>query len=253
MNLNRLFLSPVLRAKMALFSLSFIVFFHLVFRPFQLAKYPVADFIFVNCAYLIISTIILAICLLLFPYFFKEPYERIVGRKTGRILFVIGIIFSLGLAFFSFKVTFGYYTFSVERIITGLCAVISFAIVPVILIQYIDREEIPVAEAKQLQPGPKTETIKTDELIYIYSDRNYVVWVCIHDNELKEFRVRETLRSVKDRLRRVDEIVQTHRAFLINSSKVNRIEKNANAHVVFLENFEKPVPVSRRFRHQLKV
>ena len=240
------------RIRLTVISVLMISFFYVAFRPFHMAHYGMNDFIFVNSAYAVISLVVLSFYLIVLPIYARNRFFQLIATPKRRLSLLLVIVFNLGLAFFLFKISFGYYDLSLERIATGLMAVFAMAIFPIILLKVVDKEKEKVDEIEnhKVLISEKNGEIVTENLLYIYSDKNYVVWVCSFDQKIEEIRVRETLKSVISRLENTKEIVQTHRAFLVNRSKVKDIKRSDNSYRIILKDLSKEVPLSRNFRSQ---
>jgi hypothetical protein len=246
MNPHEILLLPKARIKLTFIGVLAIAFFYTVFQPFQMAKYEMNDFLFVNGAYLILTFIILSLHLIVFPIYFKTEYLKSIAKKQNRLFFLVWIAFAIGISFFLFKIAFGYYEFTVERMLTGGLAFVALAAFPVLFLRVVDREEIDNT-TPAIQISAKVGQINIEDVLYIYSDKNYIVWVCSINEEIKEFKVRETFKSVKKRVQHQHELVQTHRAFLVNISKVDRVYKNSGSYTVSLKKHERNIPLSRGF------
>lgn len=78
--------------------------------------------------------------------------------------------------------------------------------------------------------------IDIDSIIYIESDKNYLIIQCINDS----YRYRSTLTEIKESL--PDNFIFTHKGFIINCNFVDSFSTT----VVFLKNFR--IPISKTYK-----
>lgn len=224
-----------------------IMFFYISFRPFQMAKYSITELVFVLLAYAAILLDVLAGYLLLFPKYFSNSFRRMVAKKKGRITLAGLVTLTIGIGFFCFKVVCGFYEFTLPHLSNGLMALGAFSAFPMVLITWLDREvATPLTEEKVLVSiSEKHGNIDLGLVLFIYSDRNYVVWNCKHDGQLVEFRVRETLASVKQRLEVYQNVKQCHRAYLVNTDFIASVTKSGRSARIELIGLTTHLPLSR--------
>ena len=79
-----------------------------------------------------------------------------------------------------------------------------------------------------------------------------MVWGCLFDGVLQEFKQRETLKSVLVRCAAVEDLQQCHRAFAVNRTKVIQVEKQGNSYAITLKGYAHKIPMSRGFYQMLK-
>ncbi|TNE53834.1 MAG: DNA-binding protein [Bacteroidetes bacterium] len=231
----------------ALFILA-ISFVHLVFKPFQMAYYSTGDFIFVNAAYFIISTLIVFLFLGLFPVLYKTKYESIIAKRSGRLSLLALIIAAIGLGFFLFKISFGFYALSLERVATGITALLGLAVIPMLFLLIMDQLIVPVKRTNStILIDPKIGEVQINDVFCIYSEKNYVVWVYEENGRLVRHKTRGTIKSVREQLKNKRKIVQSHRAYLVNQDKILTVEKNNNSHLITLVQCPDKIPLSRSF------
>lgn len=237
-----------------------ILFFYIAFRPFQMAYYELSTLFFVLGAYAVLSSLVLSSSLLMLPRLWPMMFEKWVSTKSGRQLFTGAIIAFIGLAFFLFKVAFGFYELSPKHLLTGALALGSFLLFPLGFLKWMDQEvkpqpakpqpaEPPKQVLEALEVGPKLPKIDPSQLMFVYSDKNYVVWVCRVDGEYREFRVRETLASVEQRLAPDCHVLRCHRAYLVNTLKVQEVVRVGSAFQLKLQGGGEGVPLSRKYTH----
>lgn len=84
------------------------------------------------------------------------------------------------------------------------------------------------------------------QLLCIKSDGNYVEFYVREGEKIKKLIKRLTLQKAADQLVDFPFIQKTHRAFLVNTRQINRMEGNAQGYQLTVDQLHFPIPVSRR-------
>lgn len=224
----------------------FIVSFHVVFRPFQMIYYNYEDYITVNIGYGVITFLVLSVYLMFVPIVFKETYLNWISYRRSRMLYLSGIFLSLGMMYFTFKVSFGFYEITLERISTGILALIALGSIPLTIFTIFDTSN-ELANDPILDFGKAKLRIKLSELLYIVSDGNYVNIVCMKNDQVEIYRVRATIKSLTIGLSRYKTLAQCHRAFLVNTNKISHVSKPKGKSEIYLRGYEKSIPLSKTY------
>ena len=88
-------------------------------------------------------------------------------------------------------------------------------------------------------------SIKLSQLLFIESIGNYCDIYYLENDQIKKVTFRAALATYSEVLP-FDTILKTHRSFLVNLNKVNKVTGNAQGYQLFLNHFEdKTIPVSR--------
>ena len=94
--------------------------------------------------------------------------------------------------------------------------------------------------------------ISANQLLFIKSVDNYIE-ICWQDQRtIQKELIRSALKRVKDLLADHTYIFQCHRAYIINTQKVDKITGNSQGYKLFLKNTDFEIPVSRSFSKKLK-
>ena len=84
-----------------------------------------------------------------------------------------------------------------------------------------------------------------NDILYIESIANYLsIWYFL-DGELKQKRIRNTLKSVEETLAGNSFILHCHRAFLVNTRFITHVDGNAAGCQLHLFSIDKTIPVSK--------
>ena len=83
------------------------------------------------------------------------------------------------------------------------------------------------------------------DILYIESIANYLSIWYFHDGELKQKRIRNTLKSVEETLSGYPFILHCHRAFLVNTRFITHVDGNSAGCRLHLFSIDRTVPVSK--------
>jgi DNA-binding LytR/AlgR family response regulator len=113
-----------------------------------------------------------------------------------------------------------------------------------------DRQLAPI----EFQSGRQEVSFFPDQLVYAESDRNYVQFFWMEEQQLQQAVLRTTISTVDERLREnVPFLMRCHRAFIINIKKVKEVEGNAQGYRLQLEGSSTIIPVSRKYIRAFRV
>ena len=213
-----------------------------------MAHYDIDVFLFVNCAYFMIITCIISSHLLLLPYFQFDFFLECISTKKRRLIFLSYLIALTGFCFFIFKLVFGFYELTITRLCTGMFALMALLFFPLLTLFKIDSDEkITELKLKMVNVNERHGKIDINSLIYIYSKGNYLIWVCLVEDKIVEYKVRETLKSAINRLEKNKNLKQSHRAFYLNIDYIEKIDRKENSHEISISNLDLKIPLSRTF------
>ncbi|TLF45293.1 LytR/AlgR family response regulator transcription factor [Maribacter aurantiacus] len=115
--------------------------------------------------------------------------------------------------------------------------------------ELISEEDLDRIEFSGINKGEK-ELIRRDEILYVQASENYVDIFYNKENDVCHLTFRNTLKAIKNQapfLRRC------HRSYLVNLSKIKRIQGNSqNAELVF-HNSELRIPLSYTYYKSVKI
>lgn len=83
------------------------------------------------------------------------------------------------------------------------------------------------------------------EILYIESIANYLSIWYFQDGELKQKRIRNTLKSVEETLAGYSFLLHCHRAFLVNTRFITHVDGNAAGCQLHLFSIDRTIPVSK--------
>ena len=189
---------------------------------------------------------------------------------------MLWVIFSIGLgnAFYT-AIVFENSKPTFEIIISFQFVTLVVALIPITILiiskqKYLLRKHIDSADSlnKNLQEKPnlvQNSTIKffadnekdfiefdINEFLYIESSGNYIELYIQYNDKIIRKTFRSTLKRSLDFFANHPEIIQCHRAFLVNTSKIINAKGNSQGLRLSLENCETEVPVSRGYVERIK-
>ena len=113
----------------------------------------------------------------------------------------------------------------------------------------IDKTDVipePKSEVIEITGDSKESlTVSPSEILYIESVANYLsIWYFL-DGDLKQKRIRNTLKSVEEMLAGYPFLLHCHRAFMVNIRFITHVEGNSAGCQIHLFSTEKTIPVSK--------
>ena len=254
----------------------FILLFLNIFQPFGLS-YIEKNKILILSGYSLITflTLIFDLIILekLFPSIFKES-KWTVGKE---FIWLLWIIFSIGLgnALYTFYV-FNFFEFSFHFFIRFEFFTLSIGIIPVTVViisiqnnllnkhiksandfnKIIGQKPNRVKEENSITfyGDNKNESVQFDinEFLFIESTGNYINLHLLKNNELKKLTYRCTIKRAIESFKNSTEILQCHRAFIVNTNQIINVKGNSQGLRLNLENCETEVPVSRGYVNTIR-
>jgi hypothetical protein len=100
----------------------------------------------------------------------------------------------------------------------------------------------PVSKIKISSPvASDSFQVDPKEVIAIKADGNYVIFYCENEEKM----IRQTLDNIESQLKDHQQIIRTHRAYLVNTRHIVNASGNSAGYQLTLENLDFRVPVSR--------
>lgn len=103
---------------------------------------------------------------------------------------------------------------------------------------YIEDEKIP--------------KISNDDFLFLESIGNYLHLFCEDRGDVREFKIRETIRQFKDNNADFPNLFHSHRAFVVNLNKIIRVNGNAAGYFLCVHPKLHDVPVARSHIEELR-
>ena len=270
--INQPFPKLVSRWKLIIIISLFVALFLIVFQPFGIHMMEGKNKILTLSGYGLVTFIVLFINLIviesIFPKFFNERNWTIWKEFT----WLIWIIFSIGLgnALYTDYIVdyflFNFMFFVNFQIITVAIGLIPTTILIISKQKYLLKKHLTSAndlnkKIIQSKTGINEPLLirfyadndkdfiefNNDEFYFIESSGNYVEIYLFIDDKIIRKTYRSTLKRALDFFNNIPEIVQCHRAFIVNANKIISAKGNSQGLRLSIENCDYEVPVSRGF------
>ncbi|MGB0524807.1 MAG: LytR/AlgR family response regulator transcription factor [Flammeovirgaceae bacterium] len=115
------------------------------------------------------------------------------------------------------------------------------------------QQRIPVNEILlSSENGKDVIECSTEELLFISSSDNYVEIYLYQNDQLEKKLLRSSLKRITETLATEKQFFRCHRAYLVNLSKIETINGNAQGYKLKLVHIPDPIPVARSQAKQLK-
>lgn len=116
-------------------------------------------------------------------------------------------------------------------------------------ISHVGKEPKPYvgSEISLLPQTGKAVSFLMEDLLYISADGNYVDVLINKDGVIQKEVLRATLKEIAEQLNDQEQLVRTHRAYLVNTAQVSEVTGNASGYKLKLKGLgDLSVPVSRK-------
>jgi hypothetical protein len=255
----------------------FVTLFLFVFQPFGIGGIESHNgkYLFIG-GFGLVSFIILIFDLIIIEHLFFHFFKEKNWRLYKELIWLFYIVFSIGLGNVFYTISFSGQHLSLAYIINFQVITFAVAVFPITIFtlsknNYLVKKHTTSANAAN--NGLKTEFIANQEnksicvysynekakeefdinkLYYIESKGNDIELNLYENNRIVSKTLRNTLKKSFGYLADSPDFVQCHRAYIVNLSKVNKVEGNSQGLVLKLANCDIEVPVSRSFVSTIK-
>lgn len=252
---------------------SFILGFQLIFQPFHFRFYPLDDKMLVLLAYAIVSVSVLSINLWIIPRTFPKWFSKETWFLWKEMLWVSWNIFGIATGIFVFKISFGYYGFTLAQIFHGVLAALAVGMIPALIYELL--VFFPLGLRQKVSSPPKNTNLQRQtannqlitfqaernqnafslnptDIIFVTSEKNYLIFYFLHDGALVEKKLRNRMYYAEEKLRNFGQFFRCHRAFIVNLKMIEELQISAHGGKLVLKSHYGEIPVSRRFVADLK-
>jgi len=266
------------KLKSAIFTALFVFAFLFVFRPFNLYRFENLLALKITLGYGLVTFSLVFLNAKLIPSIFPKQFNENKWTVGKEILFIMWIIFTIGLANAIYSTYIFTDEFSFEYIATFQFFTLMVAILPVVLnvviiYSLLTKKNQKNAEVisnhmhhkKRLDADPTaTVTLKSDNkkeelivpaknLLYITSADNYIsVFYLEHGKETHKL-LRGTLKGVKEDLKSFTAFYRCHRAWIVNLDRVIAVNGNSQGYRLVLDASDTIIPVSRNLNNDIDI
>lgn len=249
----------------------FVGVFILVFQPFGLQRFQAENKTLLLLGYGLVTFAILFINLIVLPWIFPSYFGESHWNVLKQIVYLLWIVFSIGIGNYFYSIFTGIIHWSGMY---GLLLIMGFtlliAVFPIVVNTIISQNQMQKrnqSSAHSINHSISTFENKSSEdliritasnnsdhfelsaadLLYIESEGNYVNIHYNTENKTSSSMLRNTLKNVEDQLIKHPEFFKCHRAFIVNTNKIKKVDGNSTGLRIKLHGTENEVPVARNY------
>ncbi len=248
----------------------FVAIFLIIFQPFGI--HSIQNKILILSGYGLVTFIVLFINLIIIEHIFPKTFNEKNWTIGKEFLWLMWIIFCIGLgnALYT-NYLFDYFRFNLMFFIQFQLFTLTIGLIPTSILiitkqKYLLQKNIKSAQElnKNLKKGQSG--ISQNSLIRIYADNekdyiefnpndfyfiessgNYIEIHFLKDGKFIRKIFRSTLKRALEFFKSTPEIIQCHRAFIVNSSIIINAKGNSQGLILNLKNCDDEIPVSRNY------
>lgn len=268
--------SPRHKTRSALVPAIFVCAFLFVFRPFGLHRFENQILFLVSLGYGAITFFTVLLNLFVIVPLFSKVFDEIKWTVWKEILFILWIIFCVGLINSLYSLYIFNDTFSIGYLVTFQVITLLVAVIPVTLnvltMQLVlTRRNLKAAEELTdhmhhkrrldstngqivtLHSDNKKEdlTLQVSDILYITSADNYIEVHYQEQGVEKKKLLRGTLKNAREDLRNYTAFYRCHRAWIVNLDRVESVTGNSQGYRLNLNGTDTIIPVSRNLNEEL--
>lgn len=256
----------------------FVALFLIILQPFDinLMKNGTEKIVILS-GYGLVTFIVLFINLIVVEHIFKKTFNERTWTIAKEFSWLMWIIFSIGLgnAFYTmylidyFKINFLFFVnFQIITVTVGLFPTTILIITKqnyLLRKNLISASDLNKSLAKDHSKSAENILIRfvadndknfaefyMNDFYFIESSGNYVELYIAENDKIIHKTFRSTLKRTMDFFAGVPEVIQCHRAFIVNTTKIVNIKGNSQGLKLSLKNCETEIPVSRGFVSQIR-
>lgn len=254
----------------------FVPLFLIIFQPFGINLFQ-SDFkLLILSGYGLVTFCSLFIDLIILENIFSKFFDERNWKIWKEFLWLLWVIFTIGLgnAFYT-SLAFEFFNLSFSFIIRFQLVTFMVAIIPTTILiltkqKYLLKKHINSADDLNKNIQEKNEDIQSNivrffadnekdsiefnitNFFFIESSGNYIELFIIDEGNIIRTTFRSTLKRALGFFKDSPEIIQCHRAFIVNTSKIIKASGNSQGLRLSLENCNIEVPVSRGFVNSIR-
>ncbi|HAF29925.1 MAG TPA: hypothetical protein DCG75_12860 [Bacteroidales bacterium] len=259
----------------------FVSLFLIVFQPFGINLMKGHNKYIILLSYGLVTFFTLVINLIIIERIFPKTFNErnwTIGKEFAWLLW---IIFSIGLgnAFYT-NYFINYFQFNFRFFIQFQSITFTVGVIPITMLiitkqKYLLRKNLESASELNKNLNSEKTDLNQNKLIHFFADNdkdfvefdvndfyfiessgNYVELYLIKENKIARKTFRSTLKRSLDFFIDSPEVIQCHRAFIVNTTKISIAKGNSQGLILNLENCDYEIPVSRNYvdmvRNQIK-
>lgn len=270
--INQPFPKAESRWRVIIFISLFVALFLIVFQPFGINLFESNIKILILAGYGLVTFIALFINLILIENTFSKFFAEKNWTIWKDFIWLIWVVFSIGLGnvLYTFYI-FDNLTFNIQVLIVFQFTTLKVAVIPITILiiskqKYLLRKNLNSASDLNKSLDKSKTGINKNRLIRFYADNekdfiefdinnfyfiessgNYIEIYLLYEDKIIRKTYRSALKRALNFFNTIPEIVQCHRAFIVNTNKIISAKGNSQGLRLSLENCNNEVPVSRNY------
>lgn len=255
---------------------SFVALFLIIFQPFGINLFESNIKILILSGFGLVTFCTLIIDLIILENIFAKFFDERNWKIWKEFLWLFWVIFTIGLgnAFYT-SLAFDFFKLSISFIIRFQLATFVVAVIPITILiitkqKYLLKKHINSADDLNKNLQEKAEVIESNiirffadnekdsiefditNFFFIESSGNYVELYVLDEGKIIRTSFRSTLKRALDFFKDSPEIIQCHRAYIVNTTKIIKANGNSQGLRLSLKNCSTEVPVSRGFVNSIR-
>lgn len=256
-----------------------VLFILAIFEPFNFRLDSLGQF-WVLIGFALTTMLVSSVAFVLLPWVFKKfyaPDKWTIGRSLLNNVFIL-IIMGAGVVCYDYFIVMKQLPLYFPMgFLVDLFATLTIGIVPLSIITIINQnntlkrnlhssKEINQMLSERVKSlstnneefitlkGSIRESIslKTENIIYIESEGNYVNIYNKQDDKITRRLLRSTIKQMEESLQNYPMFIRCHRAFIVNKNYISNTKGNAQGYQLTLYDISQEIPVSRTYLKSIK-
>lgn len=247
----------------------FIALFMVIFQPFGLSEVESPYKFFILAGYGGVTFLVLVINMIVIPAMFPIAFSDEKWTVLKEILFLLWILFTLGLGNFLYSSWTIGFNLSLRNILIFQAFTVAVGIIPIttiILIKqsYLRRRnessagiissalgsrEKDASGGDRIRLASDTEreevSLLLNELLFIKSEGNYITVAFLRNGRVERVLLRNTLKYAAGVLSDHPSVFQCHRSWMVNLGRISRVTGNSLGLKIEMPPVEEDIPVAR--------
>lgn len=268
--------------KIIIFISLFVAIFLIIFQPFNINLYKGSHKLIILSGYGLVTFFILVFDMIVLENIFKKFYDDRNWKIWKEFVSLTWVIFTIGLGnalytsiVFDFHFEVGLKFYINFQMITLVVGIIPITVLIVSKQKYLSNKHSISAKninqelekEKTIPPAKKPIKLYSEnrkdsielelrDFLFIESSGNYIeVYYLDNDKDVRKT-LRNTIKNSLNYFQNVPEVLQCHRAFIVNIEKIINAKGNSQGLRLALKDCDVQIPVSRNYvdlvRNQIK-
>ena len=247
----------------------FIALFIVIFQPFGLSEIASPGKFFILVGYGGVTFILLVFNLIAIPALFPVTFSDEKWTVVKEMLFLLWILFTLGLGNFLYSSWTLGFTLSLRNILIFQAFTLAIGIIPItsiilikqawlrrrnessagIISSALETRESNASGGDRIRLASDNEKEEVElllrDLLFIKSDGNYITVAFLRNGRMEKVLLRNTLKYAAGVLSAYPSVYQCHRSWMVNLGRIRRVTGNSLGLKIEMDPVEEDIPVAR--------